>query len=57
MELPLVRLGQLAEGVLVACGRTREQQFVHLAILACLVPFAGITTYDAERAKRGRTEH
>jgi hypothetical protein len=24
-----------------------------LAILACLVPFAGITTYDAERAQNG----
>jgi hypothetical protein len=51
LELTPVRVGQLAERVLVARTRTRQGLLDHARILSLTRPFAGITPNDVGAAR------
>jgi hypothetical protein len=51
-ELAPIRVGELAEGALIAARRARQQLLAHERILARPVPIAGITHYDTARAQK-----
>jgi hypothetical protein len=55
VELTPVRVGQLAERILVASARTREHLVGHARILAPTVPFISITIMTSARPEIHRS--